>query len=179
MIGKIHRGLTKWEQILMYIGSICIVIVMAMTTVDVVLRNIINHSILGVTELSALMLMPIFTCALPYVQARQNHIIIEFATEKAPPKLKAFLNMFGCVVGAFIFCSIAQKAVTEAVKALTRGDATMGAVSFVIWPAKMILAVVIVTLILRLVVDILRNIREMCGGQSISEENTAVAKEGK
>lgn len=179
MIGKINRGLSKWENILMYIGCIGIVIVMAMTTVDVLLRNLANHSLIGATELCSLLLMPIFTCALPYVQSRQNHIIIEFATEKAPPKLKTVLDIFGCLVGAFIFCSIAEKAVTEALKALTRGDATMGAVSFVIWPAKMILAVVIITLILRLIVDIARNIRSLCGGMSIAEENMSMDKEDK
>lgn len=178
MIGKLNRGLSKWEKIMMYVGCICILLVMAMTTVDVLMRNILNHSIIGVTELASLMLMPIFTCALPYVQSRQNHIIIEFATEKAPPRLKALLNMFGCAVGAFLFCAIAGKTVGEFVQAITRGDATMGAVRFAIWPAKLVLAVVIVTLILRLVVDILRNIREMCGGLSIADENATANKEG-
>lgn len=148
-------------MVLVFIGSIAMVVAMLLTTGDVLLRNFLNKSILGATELVSLLLMPIFVCALPYIQKLHGHVILEFATEKAPEKVKEVLNMFGIAVGTFLFCSIAVKVVQAAIDSFARLDKTMGAVSYYIWPAKVILAVVVLCMIVRLVLDILLTIGKL------------------
>lgn len=170
MIYKIHHGLSKWEKILMYVGCVAIVIAMLLTTVDVLLRNTIGKALVGSTELVSLLLMPIFTGALPYVQSKSSHIILEFATDKVPEKVKYTLDSLGCAVGAFIFIACAKKCVTEAIRSLVRMDTIMGAVQLVIWPVKFMLAIVVLTLIVRLVVDIGRNICRICGKEDPCEK---------
>lgn len=158
---KIDDIWSKWEMLLVYIGGIAMLAAMLITTADVLMRNILNKSILGAPELVSLLLMPIFVCALPYIQRLHGHVILEFATEKAPEKLKEIFNIFGMAVGAFLFCSIASKIVTAAIDSYTRLDKTMGAVSYYIWPAKFILAIVVLSMIVRLVLDILLTIGKL------------------
>lgn len=155
---KIDYFWSKWELVLVYLGGIAMLAAMLLTTADVLMRNFLNRSILGAPELVSLLLMPIFVCALPYIQKLHGHVILEFATEKAPEKVKEILNIFGMAVGAFLFCSIAVKTVQAAVDSLIRLDQAMGAVRYYIWPAKVVLAVVVICMIVRLVLDILLTI---------------------
>ncbi len=157
-------------MLLVYIGGIAILAAMLLTTADVLMRNILNKSILGAPELVSLLLMPIFVCALPYIQKLHGHVILEFATEKAPERIKEILNIFGMAVGTFLFCSIAVKTVEAAMDSLTRLDKTMGAVSYYIWPAKMILALVVICMIVRLILDILLTIGKLTAPQAPAQE---------
>lgn len=157
-VKKIDFFWSKWEMVLVYIGGIAMLAAMLLTTADVLMRNFLNKSILGAPELVSLLLMPIFICALPYIQKHHGHVILEFATEKAPEKVKHVLDIFGMAVGTFLFCSIAAKVVSTAIDSYVRLDKTMGAVSYYIWPAKFILALVVICMIIRLVLDILLTI---------------------
>lgn len=148
-------------MVLVFIGSIAMMVAMLLTTADVLMRNILNKSILGTTELVSLLLMPIFVCALPYIQKLHGHVILEFATEKAPQKLKHVLDMFGMAVGTFLFSSIAVKVVQAAIDSFMRLDKTSGAVTYYIWPAKAVLAIVVICMIVRLIVDILLTIGKL------------------
>lgn len=170
VIHKVDHAWSKWEMVLVYIGGAAILVAMVLTTADVLMRNLINKSILGAPELVSLLLMPIFVCALPYIQRLHGHVILEFATEKAPEKVKEVLNMLGMAVGTFLFCSIAAKTVSAAIDSFTRLDKTMGAVSYYIWPAKFVLAIVVVCMIVRLVLDILLTIGKLGEGRAPAQE---------
>lgn len=169
---KIDAAWNKYETVLVYIGCIAIVIAMLLTSADVVLRNFANKSILGTTELVQLLLMPIFMCALPYIQRLHNHVILEFATEKAPQKVKLALDTFGMLVGLFLFSAIAVKAVQTGIDSFMRLDITSGAVHYYIWPAKFCLALVVLSLIVRLVIDVLLNIGKLLAPANRADEES-------
>lgn len=158
---KIDSVWSKYEMILVYIGCAAILVAMLLITADVILRNFANKSILGASELVELLLMPMFMCALPYIQRIHNHVILEFATEKAPQKVKLALDIFGMLVGLFLFSSIAAKSVQSAIDSFVRLDITSGAVHFYIWPAKFCLALVVLSLIVRLVLDIFLSVGKL------------------
>ena len=151
----IEKGWRKWELALLLFGGAASLAVMALTTADVIARNCANSSIPGAMELVSLLLLPAFTCALPYIQARRGQIILEFATEHAPSGVKKWLDLFGMGIGIFLFVSIAPKCWTLMVQAFSRGDITSGVVSFPIGPFRLILTVVAVSMVARLALDML------------------------
>ena len=118
VLKKAEHIWSKLELFLLYIGSIAMLICMALITVDVIMRNIFNSSIIGVSELVSLLLMPVFTCALPYIQSKKAHIILEFATEKASPRIQTILDIFGMIVGLVLFSVVAQKCIEAALMPL-------------------------------------------------------------
>lgn len=164
VVEKVEHIWSKFEMFLLYIGAIAMLICMTLITVDVIMRNIFNSSIVGVTELASLLLMPIFTCALPYIQSKKAHIILEFATEKAPPKVQAILDIFGMLVGLVLFAVVAQSCVTSAIDSFVRLDRTAGLVTFYIWPARACLAIVVISMIVRLILSTVLSIRDLTTG---------------
>ncbi len=158
VIRTLDKGWSKWETVLLLIGGIGVLAVMVITTADVIARNFFNSSVSGATELVSMLLLPSFTCALPYVQARRGQIILEFATEKAPAVVKKWLDIFGIVVGIFLFGSIVSKAFSMFVQSYTRSDITSGVVAYPIWPFRLILAVVVASMIVRLLLDLIETV---------------------
>lgn len=152
---KIENGWGKWELVLLLIGGVAVLVVMIATTADVIARNLLSSSILGTTDLVSLMLLPSFTCALPYIQARKGQIILEFATEKAPAAIKKWLNIFGMAVGVFLFSSIISKCYGMMLQSYAKGDITSGIVNYPIWPFRLILAIVVTSTLVRLALDII------------------------
>ena len=130
VLEKAEHMWSKFELFLLYIGAIAMLICMTLITVDVIMRNIFHSSIIGVSELVSLLLMPVFTCALPYIQSKKAHIILEFATEKASPRIQTVLDIFGMIVGLALFSVVAQKCVEAAINAFIRLDRTAGLVSY-------------------------------------------------
>lgn len=176
------RTLIKWadvicskvEYILNILGGICIAAAAFLTTADVLLRNTVNISIIGTTEIVALLLMPIFVFAIPYVQGKRGHIIIEFFTEKCAPKVKKILDLFGVCIGIFLCSAIIRLAFSAAITSLLRKDMAAGAIALYIWPIRLILAIAIAVLLVRLVIDFFAIILEIVdlSRQSRSAEGT-------
>jgi TRAP-type C4-dicarboxylate transport system permease small subunit len=151
---KISSIWSKWEMLLVAIGCLAIFAVMCLTTVDVIMRNTVGKSLLGVMELISLLLMPIFVGALPRVQAISRNIILEFATEKASEAAKTVFDIFGCLVGGFVFISISKKLSDTAIASFSKMDMTQGVAAYPIWPIRAILALTVLTMVVRIVLDI-------------------------
>ena len=157
-IEKISKGFGYWEMVLVYIGALCTLVIMVLTTVDVVGRNLFAFSIRGCSELVALLLLPGFVGAIPYVQSKRGHVFLEVATTKAPPVVNYILDIFGIVVGGYIFISITPTSFTALMSSITKSEISSGTIGFALWPFKTVLFLTIVTLSVRLILDFVSDI---------------------
>lgn len=153
LLKKIDRYYGKWENVLIVLGCLCTFICVVLITADVLMRNIAKVSISGTTEIVQMMVLPIFLCALPYVQRKGANITMTFAEDKMSDRMKIILDLMGIAIGFFFFAIISQRSFSFAIEALVKGDTTSGAVPIPTWPAKMLMAIIIATLIIRLIID--------------------------
>lgn len=149
----ISHGLAYWELVLVYIGALCTLAITLLITLDVVGRNLFSFSVRGCSELVALLLLPGFIGAIPYVQSKRGHVFLEVATSRAPRAINYVLDMFGIFVGAYIFVSITPASFQALITAITKAEKSSGTVGFPLWPFKLMLFLTVVTLSVRLVID--------------------------
>lgn len=157
-LSKISCALGYWELMLVYIGALCTLAIMLLVTVDVVGRNVFSFSVRGCSELVALLLLPGFVGAIPYVQSKRGHVFLEVATSKAPRSVNYILDMLGILVGAYIFISITPASFQALVTAITKAEKSSGTVGFPLWPFKLMLFLTVVTLSVRLVIDLISDL---------------------
>lgn len=69
-------------------------IMMTLTMADVLLRKLVNHSILGTVELTELMLVLVVFCSLAKCQVDDGHIRIDFIMRNFSPKTQKLVDVF-------------------------------------------------------------------------------------
>lgn len=175
VIEKISKGFGYWELVLVYIGALCTFVIMVLTTADVVGRNLFATSIRGCSELVALLLLPGFVGAIPYVQSKRGHVFLEVATTKAPPVVNYILDVVGIVVGAYIFITITPTSLTALLNSINKAEISSGTIGFALWPFKTVLFLAIVTLSIRLILDFASDI--VNARRNVAEKNAEQQKE--
>ncbi len=138
-----------------YVAAGLVFVMIFPTTVDVVLRYIFNAPLPEMFQLTEFMMIGVVYLAIAFVQQLKDHIKIEIATQWMPQKGQDILDIFGNLVGLFIFGLITWQTGRQAWEAWDTQDYTMGIVQFPLWPAKSILPVGIGLFCLRLILDIL------------------------
>jgi TRAP-type C4-dicarboxylate transport system permease small subunit len=171
VVRKISKALEYWELVLMGAGCVCAFAIMCLITYDVVSRNLFGFSNNGLTEMVRMLLLAVFTGSLPCVQRTKSHVILEFTTDKAPPLVKRLLDIAGTLLGLFLFGSIVNIAFVNFLDALRRNDKTSGLVNFPVWPARFFLALVIATMIIRLILDFIMDFSKFLSGKKEKPAN--------
>jgi TRAP-type C4-dicarboxylate transport system permease small subunit len=69
-------------------------VMMSLTMADVLLRKIVNHSILGTVELTELMLVLVVFCSLAKCQVDDGHIKIDFIMRNFSQKTQKLVDVF-------------------------------------------------------------------------------------
>lgn len=110
--GDIKRPGGWFIKIVRYVDRVTWVVLfalMCMITGEVLLRKILNSSILGYLELTELMMVLIVFCSLAFCEANDGHIKIDLVMSKLSPRAQAIFNLITqsiCFV-LFIFMSLA------------------------------------------------------------------------
>jgi TRAP-type C4-dicarboxylate transport system permease small subunit len=167
---SIERWLKNIEQGFCYVAAGLVFVMIFPTTVDVFLRYVFNAPLPEMFQLTEFMMVGVVYLAIAYVQQLKDHIKIEIATQWMPQKGQNILDLFGYLVGLFIFGLITWQTGRQAWEAWDTQDYTMGIVQFPLWPAKSILPVGIGLFCLRLFVDLLIGIYKLRGLEASDEE---------
>lgn len=98
---------------------------MAMTAVDLFLRNFTNTSILGSVELTELMMVIIVFCSLAQCEVNDGHIRIELIMDKMGPKARAFADVFTQAICTIIFGLMSFSIFRHSINMKGYGEVTM------------------------------------------------------
>ena len=133
---SIERWLKNIERVFCYVAAGLVFVMIFPTTVDVVLRYVFNAPLPEMFQLTEFMMVGVVYLGIAYVQQLKDHIKIEIATQWMPRKGQDILDLFGNLVGLFIFGLITWQTGRQAWEAWDTQDYTMGIVQFPLWPAK-------------------------------------------
>ncbi len=153
-ISQIGKAQAWIERLSATIAAAIILAMMLLTTADVVGRYVFNNPVIGTVEVSEFMLLGIVFLSVGYVQAVRGHIAVEVITSWLPRRTQIGLEIFGHILGLFLYSIITWKTGVQAYNAWSIGDFSAGVIEFPLWPAKSLIPLGMGILCLRLVSDI-------------------------
>ena len=91
---ELHPGkkISSLTLLLGYISGIVLFFMMVLTVLGVCLRYFFNNPLLGLQEITEFMLVVFVFLALPYTQAKGDHIRVDFVLEHLPVKIQRLIN---------------------------------------------------------------------------------------
>lgn len=109
----LERKSSQLSTALSWVAMAFIMVIMALTTVDVVLRYIFNRPISGAFEVTELMMLTVVAFGLAYAQSTKRHIFIELLSRHLSPRGQALNDAFAHLVSMGICVLIVWRLVAQ------------------------------------------------------------------
>jgi len=116
---KINNFLNK---ILMIVGSIAVLALMSLATVNVCLRFFFNSPYRGAYELAGFMGAIVTSFALGYTQRKKSHIIVDILTSKFPKRVNWILDRISYLVTMIFFAVVSWQIFVWGLKISKSGE---------------------------------------------------------
>jgi len=110
------------NKILMFLGSIAVLFLMSLATVNVCLRFFFNAPYRGAYELVGFSGAIVIAFALGYTQKRKDHIVVDILTEKFPKRVIDLLNAISYFVMMIFFSIMAWQVLVWGMKIMKSGE---------------------------------------------------------
>jgi TRAP-type C4-dicarboxylate transport system permease small subunit len=117
MYKRIERAAANLSGILLFV-------LMLVTFVDVLGRNLLNRPLNGASELTEILLALVIFLMLPHVTLRGQHIVIDIIANAVSSTVLAVLDALAALLSATMFFLIAWQSWRLADKAMGYGDST-------------------------------------------------------
>lgn len=128
--------INKLVKLLGAIAMIAVLSLMAIMTLDVILRYVFNRPLLSAYVLSEY-LMVIFTyCAVAYAEMRGDHVSVTLFFSRLSPASKAFLNILNRLIMLIFTVFITKQAWLRSIDSIRVGRAAIGPVQIPQAPAE-------------------------------------------
>jgi TRAP-type C4-dicarboxylate transport system permease small subunit len=119
----------------------------------------------GTLEFTESTMVLIVFGALAYAQERRAHIRVELLYGHAGPRGKSFMEVVTHVVAFVFFALIAWQGIGELRYSWEIREATMGTIRFPLYPARFLLVLGVVLLLVRLALDIASDLGRLRRGE--------------
>lgn len=165
VLNAIGRSYLVLEEGLVIVAGIFVLVMMAITMADVVLRSLFNSPLEGAYEITEFMMAGVVFLGLAYMQRAKGHLAIEIFTERMPPWARTLVRVLGYLIALALFAAIAYETSAIAYQAWDRQDYTMGAARLPLWPVKTAIAFGSILFCIRLVVDMVCDLASLANPQ--------------
>lgn len=116
------RTLDRLSALLAGAGTASLIVAIGMVALDVVIRKIMQRSLVGTVDVTELVVIIAAFSALPLVFLRRAHVSVEIATDGLPERGKEFFNGVGALFGAALFAAIGYFSFQPAGLSIAAGD---------------------------------------------------------
>lgn len=154
-VNKIEQWQNIGERWLGGVAAGIVMVMMCLTSIDVVLRYVFNSPLPGVYELQEFLLVGVVFLGLAYTQSLRGHINVDLLPNRLSPPVQIKLSILAHVTSLIIFAIITWQSGIRAWTALVTGQCREGLISYPLWPAKWMLAIGTGFLCFRLALDTL------------------------
>ncbi|HWM44871.1 MAG TPA: TRAP transporter small permease [Burkholderiales bacterium] len=150
---------------LLLFGTVGMIASMLIGVADVVGTKFLDHPVLGTLEFTESTMVLIVFGALAYAQERRAHIRVELLYGFVGARGKSFMEAVTHIVALIFFALVAWQGFGELLYSWEMKEATMGSVRFPLYPARFLLLLGVVLLLLRLATDIVQDIGRLQRGE--------------
>lgn len=124
------------NKLLCHISGILYIVIVALLGSSILGRFLFNKPILGAVEICEVLFVFALFLALAYTQSRGRHIRVTFIYRHFPLKLRSIMHILVHALSAIFFSLLAWQTGLGAWKSLMISEASTGALTFPIYPAK-------------------------------------------
>jgi TRAP-type mannitol/chloroaromatic compound transport system permease small subunit len=146
------------------LGSVGMLASMAICVADVIGTNFFDWPVPGTLEFTESTMVLIVFGALAFTQEKRGHIRVEILHARFGPRVQSLLDMLTHLVALAFFVLLAWYSFGELSYSWEIGEATMGTIRFPLYPARVLLSVGAVLLILQLALDVVADFGRMRRG---------------
>ena len=150
---------------LLLLGTIGLIAAMLVGVADVVGTEFLGRPLLGTLEFTESTMVLVVFGALAYAQERRAHIRVELLYGHVGPRGKSFMEAVTHIVAFVFFALMAWQGFVELLYSFEIMESTMGSVRFPLYPARTLLLIGVLLLLLRLAIDIVQDIGRMRRGE--------------
>lgn len=162
---RFSRILPRLAVGLLLLGAVGMIISMFLGVADVVGTKFLGLPVPGTLEITESTMVLIVFGALAYTQERRDHIRVELLYGYVGPRAKSFMEAVTHVLALVFFALLAWQGINELIYSWEIREATMGTVRFPLYPARFLLVIGTVLLLLQLVADVISDLGRMWRGE--------------
>jgi len=144
------------NKILLIVGSVAVLFLMSLATVNVVLRFFFNAPYRGAYELVGFMGAIVIAFALGYTQKRKDHIVVDILTEKFPKRVNRVLDGVNYFITTIFFVLVSWQVFIWGMKISKSGEVSE-TLKIVFHPFIYSVSLGFAVFSLTLVIDFLKN----------------------
>ena len=162
MLGRrIVSLLDRFSVWLVYVAMGCVAFMMLIGVVDTLSVKLGGEPLPGYFELTEVSMVLIIFFSLAYVQRERRHISMTALTESMPPKVQRSLEVLALLVAIFATFMITWAGIAAAWSSVRVGEWYPGLVQFPVYPWKAALVLGAVTLLIKLIADVVKSLAEL------------------
>ena len=162
---------------LLLLGTVGLIASMLVGVADVVGTEFLGRPLLGTLEFTESTMVLVVFGALAYAQERRAHIRVELLYSHVGPRGKSFMEAVTHIVAFLFFALMAWQGFVELLYSFEIMESTMGSVRFPLYPARTLLLIGVLLLLLRLAIDIVQDIRRLRRGEPPPQPALPVQRE--
>lgn len=160
------------------VGGIGMLMSMFLGVADVIGTQALRSPVPGAYEITESTMTLIVFGALAYAQIRRAHIRVELLYTHVGPRTQAALDVLADLAGLVFFGLLLWQAYQEAAYSLEINERTVGLIRFPLYPARIVLAAGTALMILRLVLDLVADVRRIFTGEPPEQAETVLSESG-
>ena len=151
---------------LLLLGTVGMIASMLIGVADVVGTEFFDWPVPGTLEFTESTMVLVVFGALAYAQERRAHIRVELLYSHAGPRGQSFMEAVTHIVAFIFFALVAWQGLGELLYSWELKEATMGTVRFPLYPARFVLLLGVLLLLVRLALDIVADIGRLRRGEA-------------
>jgi len=128
------------SEICLWISAAVLLLLVALTTLDVVLINLVNYPIPSAIELTEAGHVLLVFLALAAIQQRRQNIVVDIFTAQMGPRMRTVGEAVALLCGLLVFAVIAWRATQLAAHSFAIREIASSFLGFPIYPVKAIMA---------------------------------------
>jgi len=155
------RWLEKIIVVLGVIATVSIIILMILTTVDVVMRYIFGNPIKGAYEVSEMFFLTAVFLGLSYTQLFREHVNADLLVNRLSKHTNLILETIMLLLALFIYVLFSWKGMEAFWSSFMEGEYRWGLIRIPLWPARLMVPLGVSVLCLRFIGEIIINFRKL------------------
>ncbi|MFA7428672.1 MAG: TRAP transporter small permease [Rhodospirillaceae bacterium] len=162
---RLLHAIERFHHVLGVLSGLAILVITLTVIIDVALRALFNAPLHGATEFSTLLMIGLVYLGLASVQASKANFRVEVLLMLLPAGGRRFLDAVTTLLAAAAIGVLTWHTAHEAWASVLRQEMSFGAVVFPVWPARVVIAMGLLMLLLQFVID---TIRLVAGGDTLA-----------
>ena len=161
-MNSLEKANDFFNKILMFAGSVAVLLLMSLATVNVVARFFFNAPYRGAYELVGFLGAIVIAFALGYTQKRKDHIVVDILTEKFPKRVNKILDGVNYFITTIFFAIVSWQVFVWGMKISKSGEVSE-TLKIIFHPFVYSVAVGFAVFSLTLIIDFLKNFKSKKG----------------